>query len=59
MSLSLSQPANKILKHNLTTQLENAIRATNTPEAADKVLTHLSVRVLEPSHGTFNIIACI
>jgi gamma-tubulin complex component 3 len=45
------RPANTLYRHNLTTTLESAIRASIAQEDPQDVLRRVDVRMLEYSHG--------
>lgn len=48
---SLSKPANTLYRHNLTANLETAIRSSNARDDPADILRHLDARMLEYSHG--------
>ncbi|CAZ80834.1 unnamed protein product [Tuber melanosporum] len=51
LSASLERPANTLYRHNLTAQLEHAIRGSNAQFDSPDVLRRLDARMLELSHG--------
>jgi gamma-tubulin complex component 3 len=51
LSDSLDRPANSLYRHNLTAQLEHAIRGSNAQFDSPEVLKRLDARMLELSHG--------
>ncbi|KAL7276713.1 Microtubule-nucleating Tub4p (gamma-tubulin) complex component [Rhizina undulata] len=51
LSDSLERPANTLYRHNLTAQLEHAIRGSNAQFESPDVLRRLDARMLELSHG--------
>lgn len=51
LSGSLERPANTLYRHNLTAQLEHAIRGSNAQFESQDVLRRLDARMLELSHG--------
>lgn len=51
LSGSLERPANALYRHNLTAQLEHAIRGSNAQFESQDVLRRLDARMLELSHG--------
>lgn len=51
LSSSLERPANTLYRHNLTAQLEHAIRGSNAQFDSPDVLRRLDARMLELSHG--------
>ena len=50
-SPSLTKPANTLYRHNLTANLETAIRSSNLHQDPGDVLRRLDARMLEYSHG--------
>ncbi|PPQ72575.1 hypothetical protein CVT26_003706 [Gymnopilus dilepis] len=48
---SLTRPANTLYRHNLTANLETAIRSSNAQRDSVDVLRRLDARILEYSHG--------
>ncbi|KAF8165302.1 gamma-tubulin complex, DGRIP91/SPC98 component [Crassisporium funariophilum] len=48
---SLAKPANTLYRHNLTANLETAIRSSNAQHGPADVLRRLDARMLEYSHG--------
>ncbi|KAH9482698.1 Gamma-tubulin complex component 3 [Psilocybe cubensis] len=48
---SLARPANALYRHNLTANLETAIRSSNAQQDPVDVLRRLDARMLEYSHG--------
>lgn len=50
-SPSLGKPANTLHRHNLTVDLETAIRSSNAQKDPTGVLRRLDARMLEYSHG--------
>ncbi|KAF8974520.1 gamma-tubulin complex, DGRIP91/SPC98 component [Flammula alnicola] len=48
---SLAKPANTLYRHNLTANLETAIRSSNAQQDPVDVLRRLDARILEYSHG--------
>ena len=50
-SPSLTKPANTLYRHNLTANLETAIRSSNVHQNPVDVLRRLDARMLEYSHG--------
>ncbi|RPB24552.1 hypothetical protein L211DRAFT_823996 [Terfezia boudieri ATCC MYA-4762] len=51
LSPNLERPANSIYRHNLTAQLEHAIRNSNAQHESQDVLKRLDARMLDPVHG--------
>lgn len=51
LASNLDRPANSQYRHNLTAQLEHAIRASNAQYDSPDVLRRLDARMLELSHG--------
>ncbi|KAF3915066.1 hypothetical protein ABW21_db0205857 [Orbilia brochopaga] len=51
LSSNLDRPANTLYRHNLTAQLEHAIRGSNAQYESQEVLRRLDARMLELSHG--------
>lgn len=51
LASNLDRPANSQYRHNLTAQLEHAIRASNAQFDSPDVLRRLDARMLELSHG--------
>jgi gamma-tubulin complex component 3 len=51
LSSNLDRPANSLYRHNLTAQLEHAIRGSNAQFDSPDVLRRLDARMLELSHG--------
>ncbi|KAF3929423.1 hypothetical protein AA313_de0201008 [Arthrobotrys entomopaga] len=51
LSANLDRPANTLYRHNLTAQLEHAIRGSNAQYESQEVLRRLDARMLELSHG--------
>lgn len=51
LASNLDRPANSQYRHNLTAQLEHAIRASNAQYDSQDVLRRLDARMLELSHG--------
>lgn len=51
LASNLDRPANSQYRHNLTAQLEHAIRASNAQYDPPDVLRRLDARMLELSHG--------
>ncbi|KAI5289203.1 Microtubule-nucleating Tub4p (gamma-tubulin) complex component [Ascosphaera aggregata] len=51
LSSNLDRPANSQYRHNLTAQLENAIRSSNAQYDSSDALRRLDARMLELSHG--------
>ncbi|KAK6507183.1 Microtubule-nucleating Tub4p (gamma-tubulin) complex component [Arthrobotrys musiformis] len=51
LSSNLDRPANTLYRHNLTAQLEHAIRGSNAQFESQEVLRRLDARMLELSHG--------
>ncbi|KAI9892780.1 MAG: Microtubule-nucleating Tub4p (gamma-tubulin) complex component [Vezdaea aestivalis] len=51
LSSSLDRPTNTLYRHNLTAQLEHAIRGSNAQYSPADVLRRLDARMLEASHG--------
>lgn len=51
LSSNLDRPANSLYRHNLTAQLEHAIRGSNAQFESQDVLKRLDARMLELSHG--------
>ncbi|KAI9769259.1 MAG: Microtubule-nucleating Tub4p (gamma-tubulin) complex component [Geoglossum simile] len=51
LSSNLDRPANTLYRHNLTAQLEHAIRGSNAQFDSPDVLRRLDARMLELSHG--------
>jgi len=51
LSPNLERPANSIFRHNLTAQLEHAIRNSNAQHESQDVLKRLDARMLDPVHG--------
>ncbi|KAF8469126.1 Spc98 family-domain-containing protein [Kalaharituber pfeilii] len=51
LSPNLERPANSIYRHNLTGQLEHAIRHSNAQHESQDVLKRLDARMLDPTHG--------
>ncbi|KAI5858067.1 Spc98 family-domain-containing protein [Tricharina praecox] len=51
LSNSLDRPANTLYRHNLTAQLEHAIRGSNAQFEKQDILARLDARMLELSHG--------
>ncbi|KAI5788914.1 Spc98 family-domain-containing protein [Peziza echinospora] len=51
LSPNLEKPANSIYRHNLTAQLEHAIRGSNAQHESQDVLRRLDARMLDPTHG--------
>ncbi|KAI9778433.1 MAG: Microtubule-nucleating Tub4p (gamma-tubulin) complex component [Geoglossum umbratile] len=51
LSSNLDRPANTLYRHNLTAQLEHAIRGSNAQFDSSDVLRRLDARMLELSHG--------
>ena len=50
-SPSLGKPANSLYRHNLTANLETAIRSSNLQQDPAQILRRLDARMLEYSHG--------
>lgn len=50
-SPSLTKPANTLYRHNLTANLETAIRSSNVHRDPVDILRRLDARMLEYSHG--------
>ena len=48
---SLTRPANTLFRHNLTANLETAIRSSNAQHDPPDVLRRLDARMLEYTHG--------
>lgn len=51
LSTSLDRPAGALYRHNLTAQLEHAIRGSNAQFDDPEMLSRLDARMLEMSHG--------
>ena len=51
LSNNLDRPANTLYRHNLTAQLEHAIRGSNAQFEQQDILARLDARMLELSHG--------
>ena len=51
LSSNLDRPTNTLYRHNLTAQLEHAIRGSNAQYETPDVLRRLDARMLEFSHG--------
>ncbi|KAA8896888.1 Spc98 family-domain-containing protein [Sphaerosporella brunnea] len=51
LSANLDRPANTLYRHNLTAQLEHAIRGSNAQFEKADILARLDARMLELSHG--------
>lgn len=51
LSASLDRPAGALYRHNLTAQLEHAIRGSNAQFDDPEMLSRLDARMLEMSHG--------
>jgi gamma-tubulin complex component 3 len=51
LSSNLDRPANTLYRHNLTAQLEHAIRGSNAQFDSPDVLRRLDARMLDLSHG--------
>ncbi|KAK6332602.1 Microtubule-nucleating Tub4p (gamma-tubulin) complex component [Orbilia blumenaviensis] len=51
LSSNLDRPANTLYRHNLTAQLEHAIRGSNAQFESQEALRRLDARMLELSHG--------
>lgn len=51
LSANLDRPANTLYRHNLTAQLEHAIRGSNAQFENPHMLARLDARMLELSHG--------
>lgn len=51
LSANLDRPANTLYRHNLTAQLEHAIRGSNAQFEKPDILSRLDARMLELSHG--------
>jgi gamma-tubulin complex component 3 len=51
LSANLDRPANTLYRHNLTAQLEHAIRGSNAQFEKPDILARLDARMLELSHG--------
>ncbi|KAI5795038.1 Spc98 family-domain-containing protein [Geopyxis carbonaria] len=51
LAANLDRPANTLYRHNLTAQLEHAIRGSNAQFDDAEVLRRLDARMLELSHG--------
>ena len=49
--LSLAKPANSLYRHNLTANLETAIRSSNLQQDPVEILRRLDARMLEYSRG--------